>query len=231
VATGELDWIVRSANVVKREERPPMLTADVEERGTDLATVVDPGAKAHLSAIGQRDSNFSWQAFQQRLTLIFDEFQKAWSQRDLAPMRGFLSDNLFQMQGYWTQAYKKQGLRNVSERTRVVGIELARVESDASYDAITVRVRAIGLDYTIADTDGRVVCGSRTKERSYTEYWTLIRGAATRAPTRTEAVCPNCGAPLQINMAGVCGYCNAKVTSGEFDWVLSRIEQDEVYAG
>jgi hypothetical protein len=32
-------------------------------------------------------------------------------------------------------------------------------------------------------------------------------------------------------MAGSCEHCNAKVTSGEFDWVLSRIEQDEAYAG
>jgi hypothetical protein len=32
-------------------------------------------------------------------------------------------------------------------------------------------------------------------------------------------------------MAGVCEYCQGKVTSGEFDWVLSRIEQDEAYRG
>jgi len=32
-------------------------------------------------------------------------------------------------------------------------------------------------------------------------------------------------------MAGVCEYCHGKITSGEFDWVLSRIEQDEAYKG
>jgi hypothetical protein len=32
-------------------------------------------------------------------------------------------------------------------------------------------------------------------------------------------------------MAGNCTYCKAKVTSGEFDWVLSQIEQDESYGG
>ena len=30
-------------------------------------------------------------------------------------------------------------------------------------------------------------------------------------------------------MAGSCDFCQAHVTSGEFDWVLSRIEQDESY--
>jgi hypothetical protein len=34
---------------------------------------------------------------------------------------------------------------------------------------------------------------------------------------------------LKINMAGICEYCHGKLTSGEFDWVLSRIEQDVSY--
>ena len=28
-----------------------------------------------------------------------------------------------------------------------------------------------------------------------------------------------------------CGHCGSHVTGGEFDWVLSRIEQDEAYVG
>ena len=46
-----------------------------------------------------------------------------------------------------------------------------------------------------------------------------------------KAGCPNCGAPLQIDQVGNCTYCRVKVTAGEFDWVLSRIEQDEAYSG
>ena len=38
-------------------------------------------------------------------------------------------------------------------------------------------------------------------------------------------------APVKIDMAGACEHCHAKVTSGRFDWVLSRIEQDDVYQG
>jgi len=50
-------------------------------------------------------------------------------------------------------------------------------------------------------------------------------------PSRVDAGCPSCGAPLQIEMAGNCVYCRAKVTSGDFDWVLSKIEQDDSYQG
>jgi hypothetical protein len=32
-------------------------------------------------------------------------------------------------------------------------------------------------------------------------------------------------------MAGTCDHCGAHVTGGEFDWVLSKIEQDDSYRG
>jgi hypothetical protein len=37
--------------------------------------------------------------------------------------------------------------------------------------------------------------------------------------------CPNCGAPLDVDLAGVCKYCKASIMGGEYDWVLTRIEQ------
>ncbi len=131
---------------------------------------------------------------------------------------------------YWIDLYVQQRCRNVTENARILRIDLANVLSDAHYDAVTVRVFATGLDYTISD-DGKVLSGSRSRPRTYSEYWTLIRGSSKKGPSRGDANCPNCGAPLKIGMAGTCEYCQVKVTSGEFDWVLSRIEQDEAYTG
>ena len=37
--------------------------------------------------------------------------------------------------------------------------------------------------------------------------------------------CPNCGAPLDVDLAGMCRYCKAPVMSGEYGWVLARISQ------
>ena len=56
-----------------------------------------------------------------------------------------------------------------------------------------------------------------------------IRRRGVQEGTRSPIQCPNCGAELKINMAGVCEYCESKITRGDFDWVLSRIEQDESY--
>ena len=35
----------------------------------------------------------------------------------------------------------------------------------------------------------------------------------------------------KVNMSGICEYCDAYITTGHFDWVLSRIEQAEAYSG
>jgi hypothetical protein len=156
--------------------------------------------------------------------------QQAWSSLAWDQARPFLSDNLWQAQSYWLEAYRQGGLRNLNENARIVQLELVRVAADRWYDAITLRVHATGFDYTV-DASNTIVGGSREKERAYTEYWTLIRSATAKGPARTDPVCPSCGGPLAINMAGQCTHCQVKVTSGEFDWVLSRIEQDDTYAG
>jgi hypothetical protein len=231
VASGAFDWVVRAVQLVHKETRGPMLTGTTEEVGTDDPTVVDPELLPRFAALQAKDPQFQFPALQARIGLIFNEFQAAWSSRDLARMRPFMSDMLFMTQSYWVETYKRQGLRNVTENARILGMQLARVVSDKFYDAVTVRVYATSLDFTLEDKSNKVMGGSRSKERRYSEYWTLIRGTNRKGPARTDPVCPSCGAALKINMVGKCEYCNARVTSGDFDWVLSRIEQDEVYEG
>lgn len=234
VTGGTFDWLVQTIEVVGTEARGPMLTSDVQESGTELPTVVEPSAAAGFAALESLDSTTNWDTFSLRVNLIFTSFQTAWAGRDLLAMRPFMSDALFATQTFWVEEYRRQGLRNITEDARIHRLELANVTQDAFFDAVTVRVHASSLDYTLRDADDLLVCGSRTKPRRYTEYWTLIRGRGRpsgRAPSASASSCPNCGAPLDVSMAGDCNYCRVKVTTGRFDWVLSRIEQDEVYRG
>lgn len=230
VDTGEFDWLVERIDVVSREERGPQLTGTTEEEGTDLPTIVDPDAERRIGLLQQRDPSFTWEAFEARTRLVFQEFQAAWSDRDLPRMRPWLSDTLFETQTYWVEAYRRARLQNRLDGGRVATVQLVRVANDAHYDAVTVRIAAEGLDYTITE-DGKVVGGSRGVARRFTEYWTLIRGVGVTGAAHVDKLCPSCGAELHINMAGQCEYCSSRVTSGRFDWVLSRIEQDEAYSG
>jgi hypothetical protein len=96
--------------------------------------------------------------------------------------------------------------------------------SDERYDLITARVYAVGTLYTVDDAGG-LVTGDR-KARKWSEYWTLLRGAKVRAPVRADLVCPSCGGPLKTGPAGECTTCRARLPTGDFDWVLDRIDRD-----
>jgi hypothetical protein len=231
VNTGAFDWMVSRIDVLAREPRPPMLTGTTEEQGSELPTRYDAGLMQAQAALKQRDPSFEEQSLLARVGLIFATMQTAWTSLAWELARPYLSDNLWNAQIYWIEAYRRSGLRNVTQNARIVGLELVRITSDRWYDAVTLRLHANGLDYTLRDADGAVVGGNTSRERAYTEYWTLIRATGAHGRARTEPVCPSCGAPLAINAAGHCAHCQVKVTSGQFDWVLSRIEQDETYVG
>jgi hypothetical protein len=230
VGGGRFDWNIVGLYNLKKDLRGPLLGSDVDEMGVNLPTRVDPGAAHRMAHLAQRDPTFDWNVFQRRVGHIFAELQRGWSGRDAAIIRPYVSDGLLQSMMYWIDLYIANRCRNVTEQTRILRIDLANFLSDASYDAITVRVFATGLDYTIGD-DGKHMSGSRKKPRTYSEYWTLIRGVQRKGASKGDEACPNCGAPLKVSMVGNCEYCKVKVTAGEFDWVLSRIEQDESYTG
>jgi predicted lipid-binding transport protein (Tim44 family) len=66
--------------------------------------------------------------------------------------------------------------------------------TDRWYDAITIRVWGTGKDFVIKTATGDHVRGSKTHDRAYSEYWTLIRSAQRKGAPKPEAACGNCGA-------------------------------------
>jgi hypothetical protein len=229
VDNGRFDWLVEQVSLSSIDERPPTLTTEVRERGTDLPTYAQPAVTEQFAALHRDDPEVDLQVLVARTKLIYDALTAAWSANELAPIRGFVSDGLYDYLSYWVDAYKRQGLRNALVDMRITRSELAKVTRDRWYDAVTFRLWATGKDYVEQGTT--IVRGSNRRERPYSEYWTLIRSAARKGPAKTDATCGNCGAPLEVSMAGACNYCGAHLTSGEFDWVLSKIEQDDSYRG
>lgn len=231
IDTGDFDWVVEQIQTLARQRRGPQLTGTVPEVGTHLPTLSDPGLDAGLAALAKRDPSFEPAGLMERVKLIHRRLTQAWTEKSWRDVRPFVSDQLFQTQLYWIETYRSQGLTNVLEDFRLTRAQLVAALSDRWYDAITVRVWGTGKDYTVRDGDGQVVGGHADRERPYSEYWTLIRRTNVQGAARSDENCPSCGAGLNIAMAGTCAYCGAKITSGEFDWVLSKIEQDEAYGG
>ena len=231
VTGGRFEWIVAGLEVQHVQDRPPSLGGYAVEEGTYGATIEHPALQARLAALRSEDPGFTDAAFGARLALVYQEINAGWSEQDLARMRPFTSDGLQDYLRYWIEAYQKQGLVNRMEQARMTSWRYVKVTRDAHYDAVTVRFWGSGLDYTVREGSGELVGGSRGEPRTYSEYWTLVRGAAVRGAPRADKRCPNCGAELRISMAGSCEFCSVHVTAGEFDWVLSKIEQDDAYRG
>jgi hypothetical protein len=228
---GEFQWFVRAVQTLSRETRGPLLTADVPEAGTDLPSVVQSGFAERRVEFEKNNPVFSWGDFQSRAKLISNELQSAWSSLEWERARPHETDNIFQMHQYWIDAYRRQGMRNIVDQFTITGMQPVKIKDDAFYNSITLRIWAQGYDYTV-DSAGAVASGSKRNLRQWSEYWTFIRNRnAKPTAARADLNCPNCGAPLKVNAAGVCEFCGGKITSGEFDWVLSRIEQDESYSG
>ena len=78
----------------------------------------------------------------------------------------------------------------------------------------------------IDDATGDVVNGSKDKTKLMRYEWSLVRPCGTKTGgemTHTE-VCPNCGAPVDINKAGKCEYCGSIIETKASDWAISAIK-------
>ena len=231
VESGEFQWYVHTITTLSREARGPLLTSDVQEVGTNYPTVTQPNFPAVRAAFEQNDPTFKWADFQARARMIFNELQEAWSSLNWERARPHETDNIFQMHQYWIEAYQRQHLRNALDQYQITAMQPVKIKQDAFYQAITLRIFAQGYDYTVNES-GQVLAGSKTNLRKWSEYWTFIRNTKAKpVAARADLNCPNCGAPLKVNATGICEFCGGKITSGEFDWVLSKIEQDESYSG
>jgi predicted lipid-binding transport protein (Tim44 family) len=231
VDNGRFDWVVEQISLASCDERPPTLTTEVPERGTDLPTYRQPDVDDTWVQLRHDDPQLTDAALEARLAMIYAQLNQAWTNNDLGPIRGLASDGLYDYLQYWIDAYRQQGLRNVLAEMRITRTTIAKVARDRYYNAITIRIWGTGKDYVIREPGGEHVRGSKRRDRAYSEYWTLIRSASRKGTPGAAAACGNCGAPLEVAQSGECEHCGAHVTSGEFDWVVSKIEQDDSYRG
>jgi predicted lipid-binding transport protein (Tim44 family) len=87
----------------------------------------------------------------------------------------------------------------------VDSVDLVKFVHGSAFDDVTVRIAATCADCEVDERTGRLICGNRTPVQ-LVEYWTFQRSVAAKTTGRSilDKVCPNCGAPLEINRVGEC---------------------------
>lgn len=222
VTNGTVDWIVAGVEQATFVGYP---------NDSSLA-VAAPSVAQGIAVLRATDPAFSIDAFRVRVRTAFVALQDAWCKQDLDAGRAFLSPGAYFTWRAQLETLAMEGRRNVMQHLSVQHIEPVLIVHGRVFDDITVRISAAAADFEV-DKDNRVVFGD-TVVRPFTEDWTFQRsvGAATsQKPGTLENTCPNCGAPVSLTQIGECRYCKAAVTSGKFDWVVSRITQDEDLSG
>ncbi|MBI3552292.1 MAG: TIM44-like domain-containing protein [Elusimicrobia bacterium] len=186
----------------------------------------------NLARLKVRDPDFEADQFLARAKGAFLAIQKAWSEQNMASARAFISDGVMERFAIQLELQKADGKKNVMEGVSVEEAEALEIESDAFFDTLHVRIEASAVDKEVALSDGRLLFGSNEPEE-FAEVWSFVRrpGAKTlKKPGLLEGFCPSCGAPLPIADAALCASCKSWVNSGEYDWVLCEITQEEEWA-
>jgi predicted lipid-binding transport protein (Tim44 family) len=222
VTNGSVDWVVGDI-------RPAAFAGYTSE--AQLAAAA-PSVAEGIARLHSADPTFSIEAFRVRARAAFGSLQDAWCTQNLDAARAFLSPGAYFAWRAQLETMAVEGRRNVVEHLQVHNIEPLRIVHGRVFDDLTVRIAASSADYDV-DRDGRIVFGDRTV-RPFVEEWTFQRSvgtATTNKPGTLENTCPCCGAPVALTQLGECRYCKAAITSGKFDWVVSRIEQEDAEAG
>jgi len=194
-----------------------------------VATGASPAAgTVGIDAIKAHDPEFSTEAFINAVERCFFVVEEAWSERKPEMSRRVMADGIWQQHKAQIDQYVANGTRNVMDGLAVGKIVILDAASDNHHDTITVRILATCADYDVEVSSGKVVRGNKHEMEPWQEDWHFQR--SSQATTKTDGgtlqqKCPNCGAPLDVDLAGVCHYCRAAVMSGDYDWVLARIDQ------
>jgi predicted lipid-binding transport protein (Tim44 family) len=218
ITNGAVDWVVsevQSAAFVG-------YSAD-SSLGMAAPTVADG-----VATLTSSDKDFSMPAFEARVKTAFLALQDAWCNRKLDAGRAFMSPGAYFSWSAQLETMAGEGRRNVLEHLEVRGIDPIRVIHGRVFDDLTVRITAVAADFDV-DGSGKIVFGDRSV-RPFKEDWTFQRSvgvATSNKPGTLENTCPSCGAPVSLTQLGECRYCKAAVTSGKFDWVVSRIDQED----
>ncbi len=196
--------------------------------GTDPVAHAASPVQDGIGAIQAHDPEFNEEVFLEQVQKAFFLVEEAWTERKPDMSRRVMADGVWQTHRTQIEQYVTEHKRNVLEDLAVGDLRILSAHSDSTYDTITVRVFAACADYDVNDESGKVVRGDKSVGQ-WQEDWTFQRSSqATTKPGGGSFMsnkCPNCGAPLDVDLQGVCKYCHQPIMSGKYDWVLARIAQ------
>lgn len=183
-----------------------------------------------LTPIGEYaklDPNFSASHLKEKLSNVYVQMQNGCTARNIEALRPYFTDALYQQFDRQIKGLIANKRINHVDRISVLDVNLRGYFQEGGDDHLVAELKTRITDYTVDETTGKVVSGSKTAEKFMTYEWDLSRptGTTTEKPGEsTVRRCPNCGAPLSINESARCPYCDAVITFRDHDWTIYAVK-------
>ena len=173
------------------------------------------------------DPDFSATGVQEHMANLYVQMQNCWHNKNIEPVRPWLTDAFYnQMEGLLAPMRSKRETDYI-ERIAVLEASLKGYYQAGGMDFLVAAIRTRITVYTLDDRTGRVVSGSRNREKFMEYEWELTRRSGERTDRAKGGVkavyCPHCGAPLDVNASARCSYCGGTVTASSKNWAVCRI--------
>jgi predicted lipid-binding transport protein (Tim44 family) len=171
-APGRSEW---APTETAMPERPMAMGSTVAPAVGPAVGLIDEDLDRGIAAIRTMDPAFTPVRFAEISRAAFLRVQSAWTARDLGPVRVDLTEEM--AGSLETDLARLKTLRRVNrlDKLTVETAEVTEAWQESGKDFVTVRFRASVLDYTIDETTGAVVEGSKTVPSGFDEYWTFVR--------------------------------------------------------
>jgi predicted lipid-binding transport protein (Tim44 family) len=128
-----------------------------------------------LGFIRQMDPTFDEQKFKDQCLDNFFKIQGAWANRDMSTIRNLLTDEMYGILQGDADELKRNKRINRLDNIAVRTVDITEAWQETGKDFMTARFYANLLDYTVDETSGQVVSGSKTEPIKFEEYWTFTR--------------------------------------------------------
>ena len=144
-------------------------------QGYEQKPEVEGDLEKGLSFIRQMDPSFDEKRFQDGCMDHFFKIQGAWANRDMSEAKNLLTEEMFRIIQEDAEKLKSEKKINKLENIAVRSVDIVEAWQESGKDYVTVRFYANLLDYTVDETTGKVVSGSKTEPAKFEEYWTYTR--------------------------------------------------------
>jgi predicted lipid-binding transport protein (Tim44 family) len=128
-----------------------------------------------LQHIRQMDPTFDEAVLRETSSDIFFKIQAGWANRNLEPVKALLTSEVFSALKTDVDELRRERKVNHLDNIAVRSVNLVEVWQETGSDYVTVKFLANLLDYTVDESTGQIISGSKTDPVKFEEYWTFTR--------------------------------------------------------